>query len=49
MKQQKYNLLKLGEIKARGWMQEQMHLDLNEGLAGAYDKISANVDSNLFA
>ena len=44
-----YSLLKLGEVKACGWMQEQIYLDLHEGIAGAYDKISANVDENLFA
>jgi len=42
-------LLKVGEVKPRGWLLHQMELDLHDGIAGNYDRISDNVSQNLFA
>jgi hypothetical protein len=44
-----YTFLKTGEVQPRGWLLHQMTLDLNEGIAGGYDRISDNVAQNLFA
>ncbi|MCF7816672.1 MAG: glycoside hydrolase family 127 protein [Kiritimatiellales bacterium] len=44
-----YTLLKPGEVMPCGWLLRQMELDLREGIAGGYDRISGNVAQNLFA
>ena len=37
-----------GSVMPRGWIKEQMALDLKERLAGGYDRIWPNVSKNLF-
>lgn len=44
-----YRPMRIGEVKPGGWLLCQMELDLQEGIAGAYDRISDNVAQNLFA
>lgn len=44
-----YAIMKPAEIRPRGWILEQLRLDLRKGIAGHYDKISGNVAQNLFA
>ena len=41
--------LKAGSVKPAGWMKEQMRLDIEEGLAGSYERIWPNVALDLFA
>lgn len=38
-----------GSVKPEGWIKEQMRLDIQEGLAGSYEKIWPNVALELFA
>jgi hypothetical protein len=44
-----YSMFKPGEIIPQGWIREQLRLDLQEGLTGAYPRLSDNVSQNLFA
>ena len=39
----------VGAVKPQGWMRAQLAADLHEGILGAYDRISDNVSSDLFA
>lgn len=41
--------LKAGSVKPAGWMLEEMKNDLENGLAGSYEKIWPNVSLDLFA
>jgi hypothetical protein len=45
----KFELLPQGEVKPRGWIEEQMRLDLHQGLKGNFPRITANVSQKLFA
>ena len=40
--------LRAGSVKPAGWMREQMRLDLERGLAGAYERIWTSVSLELF-
>lgn len=41
--------LRAGAVMPSGWMREQMRLDLEKGLAGAYERIWTSVSLELFA
>jgi len=41
--------LRAGSVKPEGWIREQMRLDIEEGLAGSYERISPSVSQELFA
>lgn len=41
--------LRAGSVKPEGWIREQMRLDIEEGLAGSYERIWPNVALELFA
>ena len=45
----KLSMLPAGDIRPRGWIWKQMDLDLREGLAGNYPKVSSIVDAGIFA
>lgn len=47
--QSPYRLLPTGSVKPRGWILEQMRVDLHDGLKGNFPKITSNVSKNLFA
>ncbi len=44
----KYEILKAGEIKPKGWIKEQLYRDLTEGYTGHFDDIHHTVTHNLF-
>ncbi|WP_294083330.1 beta-L-arabinofuranosidase domain-containing protein [Proteiniphilum sp. UBA5384] len=44
-----YSLLPVGSIKPRGWIFNQMYVDLHDGLKGHFGNITSNVTQNLFA
>lgn len=41
--------LRAGSVKPEGWIREQMRLDIEQGLAGSYERIWPNVAFELFA
>lgn len=43
-----YELLKVGEVKADGWMLEQMKQDLNTSYLGKFDKICPYIDQDVY-
>ena len=45
----KFAMLPAGDVKPHGWILKQMDLDLREGLAGNYPKVSSIVDVEIFA
>ncbi|MCF7816671.1 MAG: glycoside hydrolase family 127 protein [Kiritimatiellales bacterium] len=42
------SMLPAGDIKPQGWIRKQMDLDLREGLAGKYGKVSNMVNNRIF-
>ncbi len=41
--------LRAGRVNPEGWIREQMRLNVEEGLAGSYERIWLNVALELFA
>lgn len=44
----KYEMLKVGQVKAEGWMLEQMNIDLTVGYLSHFHKICPYVDQDVF-
>ncbi|WP_303318326.1 beta-L-arabinofuranosidase domain-containing protein [Flavivirga abyssicola] len=46
--QPKYELLEVGQVKATGWMLEQMNIDLSEGYLSSFHEICPYIDQDVF-
>lgn len=44
----KYEILKVGQVKAKGWMLEQMNTDLSKGFLSYFHEICPYIDQDVF-